>query len=143
METALFAGSVLGILSVLLYSNFHGKGWITAGLFTTMCALVPFVYFETSGASKPLWLEWRNIDDSRVVAVVMDEPRGIYLWLLCSGETRPRSYALPWTISEANDIQWTKSQMTEEKPMLFRRNIDTPEQRRYRIQAYEWPAKTP
>ncbi len=59
------------------------------------------------GRPKPANLEWAlaTVPDATVLGATMRENEAIYLWLKFEGNPEPLSYALPWNLEMAKELQ--------------------------------------
>ncbi len=63
-------------------------------------------FLELMGRPKPTTLEWiSQAEEATVVGVRMREGEAIYLWLELETPSEPRSYVIPWTKEEAQQLQ--------------------------------------
>ncbi len=61
---------------------------------------------ELLGRPKPATLELvANVEEATVLSAKLLEGEAIYLWLQLVGETEPRSYVLPWSQEQAEQLQ--------------------------------------
>lgn len=67
-----------------------------------LCAAVLAAGIEVQGRAKPLWAEWRNMDEMEVVAAQYHPGEGIYVWVRSAP---PVQYALPWDVRLAREMQ--------------------------------------
>lgn len=110
MTTLLYAALVLVLGGTLLWSGFRGHPGVAAALFGLIAVAAPITYFDGAGMPKPASLEWRPLAEAKVVAVSLDEPKAIYLWLIADGDTQPRAYILPWQSRTAEQAQQAMQQ---------------------------------
>ena len=56
---------------------------------------------------KPASLEWLRCQtaEAQVLGSSVDEGRAIYVWLRLPGEAEPRAYSLPWSRTQAEQLQ--------------------------------------
>ncbi len=59
------------------------------------------------GRPKPVNLEWAlaSVPDATVLSATMRENEAIYLWLKFEDNPEPQSYALPWNLEKAKELQ--------------------------------------
>src|SRR5262249_4630144 len=57
------------------------------------------------GRPKPVRLEWRDLQEAEVLSSSVRENHAIYVWLQASPDSEPLSYALPWDIKMAQQLQ--------------------------------------
>lgn len=59
------------------------------------------------GRPKPANLEWAlaTVPDATVLGATMRENEAIYLWLKFEDNPEPLSYALPWNLEQAKELQ--------------------------------------
>lgn len=120
MAIAIFVGMIMFIVCFLLFTNFRGYGYLTSIVFGVFVALTPVVYLETSGYAKPMYMEWRDLDGSRVVGSYSSEEEGvIYVWLR-TGSSEPRVYTIPWTPPEAEILHEMKDPKRS-RELVFKR----------------------
>ncbi len=102
------------ILFALLLGSFiflvlpRGRVWqrvTSTGIFVVLIALVYGGSVELLSRPKPLRLEWRDAAKAKVLGASIREGEGIYVWLQFEGTSEPRSYALPWDMKMAQQLQ--------------------------------------
>lgn len=121
MAIAIFVGMILFIVCFLLFTNFRGHGYLTSIVFGFFAVLAPVVYLETSGYAKPMYMEWRDLDGSRVIGAHPAEEEGvIYVWLR-TGSSEPRVYTIPWTAPKAELLQNGTNDPRQSRELVFKR----------------------
>ena len=79
--------SALALTAVLMASSYGG-------------------FVELLGRPKPASLEWvAQNEEATVVGARMREGEAIYLWLELESPSEPRAYVLPWSQSNAEQLQ--------------------------------------
>mgnify|MGYP001181829729 FL=1 len=90
--------------------------WAPRRLLVKASALGAFALFMPVGFAgwsdllsrpKPVALEWwlSKADEATVLAGTFHEGAGIYVWLQLDGSPEPRAYQLPWSKTEAQQLQ--------------------------------------
>lgn len=71
---------------------------------------------ELLGRPKPIQIEWwgRDLTEARVIAAELREDEAIYLWLAIEGVEAPVSYALPWSLEAAKQLNGAMEEAEEE-----------------------------
>ena len=110
MMTLLYAVLILVLGGTLLWAGYRGRAGVAAGLFCLVAVAVPVTYLDGAGLPKSASMEWRSLAEAKVVAVSLDEPKAIYVWLIGDGDTRPRAYVLPWQSRTAEQAQHAMQQ---------------------------------
>jgi hypothetical protein len=88
---------------------------ISTAVFVGLAGAAFAFAFEAAGQPKPVEIEWRNMEGSRIVGFVADEEaKTIYLWVMRGGV--PVGYAQPWS-ERAEEMQdaWRKRRDTGEE----------------------------
>ncbi len=98
---ALTAGFAWFVLMLGLYAYCLARRWWMVAALAVLLVAAYLAAAEVMGRAKPIELEWRSFRP-KVIAYVLDEPRAIYVWLDLSP---PRSYRLPWSIENAQELQ--------------------------------------
>lgn len=102
------------VLFALLLGSFiflvlpRGRVWqrvTSTGIFVVLIGLVYGGSIELLSRPKPLRLEWRDAAKAKVLGASIREGEGIYVWLQFDGSPEPRSYALPWDMKMAQQLQ--------------------------------------
>ena len=104
-SAALFA-LLLGSFIFLVLPR--GRVWqrvASTGVFAILVAVVYGGSIELLGRPKPLRLEWRDAAHAQVLSASIREGQGIYVWLQLDGASEPQSYALPWDMKMAQQLQ--------------------------------------
>src|SRR5262245_47376930 len=102
---------VLGTFIFLVLPR--GRVWqrsASAALFVVLLAMLYVGSAEVLSRPKPLRLEWRNIEQAKVVGASMREGEAIYLWLQVPGADEPRAYQLPWSTEAAQQLQQAQAE---------------------------------
>ena len=83
------------------------------------------------GRPKPANLEWAlaAVPDATVLGATMRENEAIYLWLKFEDNPEPQSYALPWNLEKAKELQKAMRQAEESGTKVrmrkpFERSLD-------------------
>lgn len=105
MIPALYAGIALLVGGALLWNGVRGRLAVGASLFCLLLLALPAAFLESTGTPKPYGMEWRALDEARVLSVSLDEPRAIYVWAKLESDPQPRAYVLPWSTKTADRAQ--------------------------------------
>jgi hypothetical protein len=100
-----FALLLGGFIFVVLPRGWFWQRTISAALFIVLIALVYGGSADLLGRPKPMRLEWRELGQAQVIGASMREGEAIHLWLQVDGEAEPRSYSLPWSMTQAQELQ--------------------------------------
>ena len=107
----LFAAVVL-IVSVLASVAIRASRsmWVKVAALCLTATLLPIAYaslVDLLGRPKPVTLEWAAARESEatVIGASWQEDEAIYLWLRFDGSLEPRAYVLPWSRTEAQQLQ--------------------------------------
>lgn len=76
--------------------------WRWAALYAGLMAVSVLGAVEIMGASKPVWAEWRDMEDAEVIGAHYVPNVAIYVWVL---RDEPRVYRLPWSDKTAREMQ--------------------------------------
>jgi hypothetical protein len=109
MPSALYVTpAVFGLVAILLGAAFlffdRIYPWVRASVFCALLCALSLVWQSSLGLPRPTMLEPRE-PQGTVVSYVVDEPKTILLWLVADGSSIPRSYALPFDIKRAMQLQ--------------------------------------
>jgi hypothetical protein len=109
MPSALYVTpAVVGLVAILLGGAilFFDRiyPWVRVSVFCTLLCALSMVWQSSLGLPRPTMLEPRE-PQGTVVSYVVDEPRTILVWLVADGSSMPRSYALPFDIKRAMQLQ--------------------------------------
>ena len=83
---------------------------VKVGALCLTAALLPITYgsfVELLGKPKPVGLEWAkdNMPEATVLGATWREDKAIYLWLRFDDSLEPRAYVLPWSRTQAQQLQ--------------------------------------
>ncbi|GBD41268.1 hypothetical protein HRbin39_00647 [bacterium HR39] len=103
------AGATLVLLLALLAVLGPRPLWWRWGAVTLAAAFVGlglFAFGELAGRPKPVALAWfeGRTREATVLAHLVREGEGIYLWLQLGGVPEPRAYVLPWDRRTAEEL---------------------------------------
>ena len=97
------------LLGILIFAVLpRGRIWQRTVAATAYVLLVAIVYggsIDLLGRPKPVRLEWRDLQEAEVLSSSVRENHAIYVWLQASPDSEPLSYALPWDIKMAQQLQ--------------------------------------
>jgi hypothetical protein len=112
IATAVVFALLLGafIFAVLPHAGLARRA-LSTGLFVALIALVYGGGIEMLGRPKPMRLEWRPLSaDAKVLGALPVENQAIYLWVEVPDASEPRSYVLPWSLEQAQQLQEARNQ---------------------------------
>jgi hypothetical protein len=97
------------LLGILIFAVLpRGRVWQRTVAATAYVLLVAIVYggsIDLLGRPKPVRLEWRDLQEAQVLGSSLRENQAIYVWLQASPDSEPLSYALPWDMKMAQQLQ--------------------------------------
>ena len=97
------------LLGVLIFAVLpRGRVWQRTIAATAYILLVGIVFsgsVDLLGRPKPVRLEWRDLKEAEVLSSSLRENQAIYVWLQATPDSEPRSYALPWDMKMAQQLQ--------------------------------------
>jgi len=105
---------ISAVLFALLLGSFvflvlpRGRTWqrvMSTGIFIVLIAVVYGGSIDLLSRPKPMRLEWRDATRAQVLSASIREGEGIFVWLQLAGASEPRSYALPWDMKMAQQLQ--------------------------------------
>ena len=105
VSAILFALLLGGFLLAVLPGCSRSLRALGASMFVVLIAIVYAGSIEMMSLPKPLRLEWRDPAKAKVLGASISEGKAIYVWLQLSPSDEPRSYALPWDIQTAQQLQ--------------------------------------
>ena len=97
------------LLGILIFAVLpRGRTWQRTVAATVYVLLVAIVYggsVDLLGRPKPVRLEWRDLQEAQVLGSSLRENQAIYVWLQATPDSEPLSYALPWDMAMAQQLQ--------------------------------------
>jgi len=105
ISALLFALLLVGFVFSLLPRAGALQRAESAIVFVVLVGMVYGGSIEMLGRPKPLRLEWRDASNAKVLGANLDEGKAIYVWLQVPNSPEPRSYALPWNMKLALQLQ--------------------------------------
>jgi hypothetical protein len=78
---------------------------MSTGIFIVLIVVVYGGSIDLLSRPKPMRLEWRDAARAQVLGASIREGEGIFVWLQVAGTSEPRSYALPWNMKMAQQLQ--------------------------------------
>ncbi len=116
--------SVFAALSAALgaWAYCHRPGWLSVAVFPLLCAGIYIAGAEAMGQPKPLWMEWRDLSDAKVLAYELEEGAAIHLWLHVDGT--PRNYTMSWSRKNALSLRAAMAQGKERGTVIMMRKGD-------------------
>lgn len=105
MKEIYFISALVVLLGAFIYWILPSTRWRVFGTlgYVLFGAGLYLTSFEMLGLPKPLYLEWRKLNNAKVISFFWIENKAIYLWLMVDNE--PRQYALPWSTEQAQQMQ--------------------------------------
>jgi hypothetical protein len=127
----------------------RGSLWrrtLSVGMFVLLIAVVYGGALEMMSRPKTVRLEWRDLKEATVLAASMREGEAIYVWLQMDGAAEPRSYALPWSIQQAQELQQAMADAEQSGTGVkvsqpFESSLDTGEPKFYALPQPALPPK--
>ncbi len=115
----------LGLTAVLMASSYGG-------------------FVELLGRPKPASLEWvAQNEEVTVVGARMREGEAIYLWLELESPSEPRSYVLPWSQENAEQLQRAMQQVESKGGQIRMRGPFQSQQEAEKPLFYAQPQRPP